>query len=42
MLPAERSDVGQEIVGHVDALATKVVHRTVEIDGVPEDDGGGD
>lgn len=42
MLPAERRDMRQEIVGNGRALSTQVLDGLVEIDGVPVDDGGGD
>ncbi len=39
MLPAQRGNVGEQSVGHVDATVTQVTGGTVEIDGVPQDDG---
>src|SRR5450755_3853874 len=42
MLPAERCDVGKQIVWRMDALGAEVLDGPVEIDGVPVDDGGGE
>ena len=42
VLPAERGDVGEEVIGDIGALVTEVVHGAAEVGGVPEDDGGGD
>ena len=42
MLPAERCDVSEQIVGHMDALGAKMLDGPVEVDGVPVDDGGGE
>ena len=39
MLPAERGDVGQQVIRNDVALHPKLPHGTVEIDGVPIDDG---
>ena len=39
MLPAERRDVGEQGVGNDLAAAAQGVHRTAEIDGVPQRDG---
>ncbi len=40
MLPAERSDVGEKLVGNDFAARTQFVDGAGEIDGVPENDGG--
>ena len=42
MLPAQRGDVGEQLVGHVDAAAAQMTDSSVEIDGVPERHGRGD
>ncbi len=42
MLPAQRSDMGEQFVGYVDADAAQVPDDPVEIDGVPERYGRGD
>ncbi len=42
MLPTERGDVSQEIVGNRRALSAQLPDGPVEIDRVPVDDGGGD
>src|SRR5712692_2123354 len=42
MLPTERVDVSQEIVGNRRALSAQLPDGPVEIDRVPVDDGGGD
>src|ERR1700733_10254090 len=42
MLPSERGDMGQQIVGHRRALRAQLPDGTVEIDRVPVNDGGGD
>ena len=42
MFPSERCDVGKEVIGNGDVLSTEVLDDTVEVDGVPVDDRGGD
>ena len=42
MLPSERRDVREEIVGNSDTPGTQVLDGAVEVDGVPVDDCGGD
>jgi hypothetical protein len=39
MLPAQRGDMGEQGVGHVDAAVTQMAGGAVEIDCVPQDDG---
>ena len=34
--------MGEEIIGNGDAVRTQLLTATVEVDGVPVDDGGGD
>ena len=40
VLPSERCDVGDELIGDGFAAGTQLVDGASEIDGVPEDDGG--
>src|SRR5215472_6319017 len=42
VLPAERGDMGQQVIRNGNALHFKLPHGAVEIDGVPMDDGRGD
>ena len=42
MLPSERCDVHEEVVGNSDAPGTQVLDGTVEVDGIPVDDCSGD
>ncbi len=42
MLPTERGDVSQKIVGKGRALSAQLPDGPVELDRVPVDDGGGD
>ena len=42
VLPSKRCDVREEIVGNDDAMVTEVLDGTVEVDGIPVDDRGGD
>jgi hypothetical protein len=42
VLPAERCDVSEEIVGNRRALGTQLSNGAVEVDRVPMDDGGRD
>src|SRR3546814_8526871 len=41
MLPAQRGDVGEQFVGHVDAAAAQMTDGAVEIEGIPERHGRG-
>jgi hypothetical protein len=41
MLPPERGDMSQQIVGHRRSLLAQLPNGTVEIDRVPVNDGGG-
>ena len=40
MLPAERGNVGEQLIGRSFGLGAKLGDGVVEVDGVPEDDGG--
>ena len=40
MLPSERRDVGEKLVGNDFAARAQLVDGAAEIDGVPENDGG--
>jgi hypothetical protein len=42
VLPSERGDVCEEIIGDDGSLSTHVLDDAVEVDGVPMDDRGGD
>ena len=42
MLPAQRRDVGEQLVRYRDAAAAQMPDGAVKIDGVPEDDGSGE
>jgi hypothetical protein len=42
MLPSERGDMGQQIVGNCRSLRAQLPDGTVEINCVPVNDGGGD
>lgn len=42
MLPAQRCNMGEQLVGYISARRPQVTDGPVEIDGVPERDGGGD
>jgi len=39
MAPGQRGDLGEELVGDVDALSLYEADSAAEIDGVPQDDG---
>ena len=41
VLPSERGDVGEKIIGNGAALSPQMLDDTVEVDGVPVDDRGG-
>ena len=36
MLPAQRGDMGEQLVGHIDAVSAQMPDGSVEINGVPE------
>src|ERR1700735_2484259 len=38
VLPSERGDVGEKIIGNDAALSTQMLDDTLEVDGVPVDD----
>jgi hypothetical protein len=40
VLPAERGNVGEQLVGQSFGLGAKLGNGVAEVDGVPEDDGG--
>ena len=40
VLPAERGNVGEQLIGRSFGLGAKLGDGVVEVDGVPEDDGG--
>jgi hypothetical protein len=40
VLPAERGNVGEQLIGRSFGLGPKLGDGVVEVDGVPEDDGG--
>jgi hypothetical protein len=40
VFPAERGNVGEQLVGQGFGLGTKLGNGVAEVDGVPEDDGG--
>ena len=42
MLSASRGEMGEQGVGHFDAAVTQVAGSAVEMDGIPQDDGGND
>ena len=41
MLPAERCNVSEQVVGHVNALCAEVLDGAIQIDRIPMHDGGG-
>jgi len=42
VLPSERGDVGQQIIGNRRSLRAQLLDGTIEIDRVPMNNGGGD
>ena len=40
VLPAERGNVGEQLIGRSFGLGAKLSDGVLEVDGVPEDDGG--